>query len=115
MFAKKQKKCIKRIHLVTDDGLYDQKVFYKVEIVFIHPLCMMTNLSIISKRTFWRSLYGMVVYKVLKSKVEMDLAFFLTLILFSLVTIGKEFCTTQHRVSCSLNKRRFCCENFQQY
>ena len=115
MFAKKQKRCIKRTHLVTDDGLYDQKVFYKVEIVFIHPLCMMTNLSNISKRTFWRSLYGMVVYKVLKSKVEMDLAFFLTLILFSLVTIGKEFCTTQPRVSCSLNKRRFCCENFQQY
>ena len=39
MFDKKQKSCIKRIHLVTDDGLYDRKAFYKVEIVFIHPLC----------------------------------------------------------------------------
>ena len=37
MFDKKQKNCIKRIHLVTDDGLYDRKTFYKVEIVFIHP------------------------------------------------------------------------------
>ena len=32
-----QKKCIKRIHLVTDDGLFDLKAFYKVEIVFICP------------------------------------------------------------------------------
>ena len=38
MFDKKQKPCIKRIHSVTDDGLYDRKAFYKVEIVFIHPL-----------------------------------------------------------------------------
>ena len=37
----------------------------------------------------------MVVYKVLKSKVKIDLAFFLTLVLFSLVTIGKEIWTTQ--------------------
>ena len=37
-FDIKQKRCIKRIHLVTDDGLYDRKAFYKVEIVFIHPL-----------------------------------------------------------------------------
>ena len=44
-----------------------------------------------SESTFW-CLCGMVVYKVLKSKVEIDLAFFLTLILFSLVTTGKEFC-----------------------
>ena len=35
MFDKKQKSCIKRIHLVTDDGLHDRKAFYKVEIVFI--------------------------------------------------------------------------------
>ena len=34
MFDKKQKGCVKRIHLVTDDGLYDQKAFYTVEIVF---------------------------------------------------------------------------------
>ena len=40
MFHKKQqkKKCVKRIPLVTDDGLYDQKAFYKVKIVFIHHL-----------------------------------------------------------------------------
>ena len=38
MFDKKQKSCIKRIYLVTDDGLYDRKAFYKVEIVFIPPL-----------------------------------------------------------------------------
>ena len=34
MFDKKQKSCVKRIHLVTDDGLYDQKAFYIVKIVF---------------------------------------------------------------------------------
>ena len=49
---------------------------------------------IISESTFRRRLCRMVVYKVLKSKVEIDLAFFLILILFSLVPIGKEFCTT---------------------
>ena len=38
-----------------------------------------------------RNLYGMVVYKVLKLKVKIDLTFFITLILFGLVTIGKEF------------------------
>ena len=37
MFDKNQKSCIKRIHLVIDDGLYNRKVFYKVEIVFINP------------------------------------------------------------------------------
>ena len=37
MFDKKQKSYVKRIHLVTDDGLYDQKAFYIVKIVFIHP------------------------------------------------------------------------------
>ena len=51
---------------------------------------------IISESTFRRSLCRMVVYKMLKSKVEIHLAFFLTLILFSLVPIGKEFCTTQN-------------------
>ena len=38
MFDKKQKSCVKRIYLVTDDGLYDRKAFYKVKIVFIHPI-----------------------------------------------------------------------------
>ena len=58
-------------------------------------LDLKTNL-ITSESTFRRSLCEMVVYKVLKSDVEIDLAFFLTLILFSLVAIGKEFCTTQN-------------------
>ena len=34
MFGKKQKVCVKRIHLVTDDGLNDRKAFYTVKIVF---------------------------------------------------------------------------------
>ena len=34
MFDKKQKTCVKRINLVTDDGSYDQKAFYTVKIVF---------------------------------------------------------------------------------
>ena len=34
MFDKKQKSCVKRIHLVTDDGLYNRKAFYTVKIVF---------------------------------------------------------------------------------
>ena len=34
MFAKRQKSFVKRIYLVTDDGLYERKAFYKVKIVF---------------------------------------------------------------------------------
>ena len=37
MFDNKQKSWVKRIRLVTDDGLFHQKAFYKVKIVFIHP------------------------------------------------------------------------------
>ena len=33
MFDKKQKLSVKQIHLVTDDGLYNQKAFYTVKIV----------------------------------------------------------------------------------
>ena len=33
-----QKGCIKRIHLVTDDGLYNEKAFHKVKKFFIHLL-----------------------------------------------------------------------------
>ena len=40
MFHKKQKGCVKRIPLVTDDGSYDRKAFYKVKIVFVHPILM---------------------------------------------------------------------------
>ena len=46
LFDKKQKSCIKRIYLVTDDGLYDRKPFYKVDIIFIPPLWMMVNLQL---------------------------------------------------------------------
>ena len=48
MFDKnaKKKKCIKRIHLVTDGGLFDRKAFYKIEIVFIHyPMIKNTKFS----------------------------------------------------------------------
>ena len=31
---KSKKSCVKRIHLVTDDGLYDRKAFYTIKIVF---------------------------------------------------------------------------------
>ena len=34
MFDKKQKSCIKRIHLVTGGSLSDQNAFYTVKIVF---------------------------------------------------------------------------------
>ena len=34
MFDKKQNSCVKRIHLVTDNGLYDRKAFYTIKIVF---------------------------------------------------------------------------------
>ena len=37
MFDKKQKSCVKRAHLVTDDGLFDQKAFHKVKHVFVYP------------------------------------------------------------------------------
>ena len=44
MFDKKQKSCVKCIPLVTDDGLYDQKAFYKVKIVYVCcPLWRMAN------------------------------------------------------------------------
>ena len=38
MFDKKQKSCVKRIHLVTDDSIYDPKAFYTVKIVFYSSL-----------------------------------------------------------------------------
>ena len=34
MFDKKQKSCVKHMHLVTNDGLFDRKAFYTVKIVF---------------------------------------------------------------------------------
>ena len=35
-FDKKQKSCIKSIHLVTEDCSYDRNILYKVKIVFIY-------------------------------------------------------------------------------
>ena len=34
MFDKKQNSCVRRVHLLTDDGLYDRKAFYTVKTVF---------------------------------------------------------------------------------
>ena len=68
---------------------------------------------ITSESTFRRSLCGMVVDKMLSSKAEIDLSFFLTLILVSLVTIGKDF--AQPRISHSLNERNLAYENFLHY
>ena len=34
MFDKKQKSCVKRIHLVTDDCLYNRKASYTVKNAF---------------------------------------------------------------------------------
>ena len=55
----------------------------------------------------------MVVHKMLKSKVEINLAFFCTLILFNLGQLEKNF--AQPRNSHSLNKTIFGYENFIQY
>ena len=33
IFDKKQKSCVKRIHLITDDGLFHWKAFYTVKLV----------------------------------------------------------------------------------
>ena len=46
--------------------------------------------------TFRMTLCGMILYKVLKSKDEIDLVFFLTFILFSIVTFGNKFRTIQN-------------------
>ena len=37
---KNQKSCVKRIHLVTDDGLCNRKAFYTVKIVFFYSSSM---------------------------------------------------------------------------
>ena len=46
-YDKNQKSCVKCLFLVTDHGLYDQKAFYKVKLLFIQPLWMMVNSLII--------------------------------------------------------------------
>ena len=50
------------------------------------------------------SLCGMVVYKVLKAKVE--IAFFLTFALFSFVIIGKEFYPNQNFLQPELEQKK---------
>ena len=58
----------------------------------MHFLTLDLNKKLItSESNSRRSLCKMVAYKVLKSKIEIDMDFFLALILFSLVTIAKEF------------------------
>ena len=51
MFDKKQKSCVKHIHLVTDDGLYDRKAFYKVKIVFYSPSLKMVSVFLINRKS----------------------------------------------------------------
>ena len=55
MFDKKQKKvCVKRIHLVSDDGFYDQKGFlFLLKICFLFILYMACdNIKIHKKSRF---------------------------------------------------------------
>ena len=49
MFNKRQKSCVKHIHLVTDNGLLRRKAFYKLKVAFFHALWMIVNLSIDNK------------------------------------------------------------------
>ena len=44
-FDKKQKGCIKLIHLVTDDGLYGQKAVHEVKKFFYLQLVMMDSIG----------------------------------------------------------------------
>ena len=92
-------------HLFIDKSLFSEvssssSLRSPIDICLDKPMRFLTldlkTKLITSESTFRRSLCGMVVDKMLNSKAEIDLAFFLTLILFSLVAIGKEFCTTQN-------------------
>ena len=59
MFDKKQKKvCVKRIHLVSDDGLYNQKGFlFLLKICFLFILYMACdNIKIHKKKSGFNSL-----------------------------------------------------------
>ena len=42
------KKLVQKLNLKSDDGIYDWKTFDKVKIVFIDPLWIMANLSMIN-------------------------------------------------------------------
>ena len=54
MFDKKQKKCVKRIYLVTDDGLYGRKVFYTVKIVFYSSVTTKNFIIIWAQNWMWK-------------------------------------------------------------
>ena len=92
-------------HLFIDKSLFSEvssssSLRSPIDICLDKPMRFLTldlkTKLITSESTFRRSLCGMVVDKMLSSKAENDLAFFLILILFSLVVIGKEFCATQN-------------------
>ena len=50
MFSEKQKNCIKRIHLVSDNGLSNLKAYYRVEIVFMISNNFISSLDNVEKR-----------------------------------------------------------------
>ena len=63
MFDKKQKCCVKRIYLVTNDGLYDRNVFFKVWILKVF-ICTQ-NIEIVSS---YKSFYQENIEKVINDK-----------------------------------------------
>ena len=46
---KKQKSCVKRIHLVTDDYSYDRKAFCEVKILATLALNLVTGITLIKR------------------------------------------------------------------
>ena len=67
--------------------------------VLENPVCFLKldlKAKLISSESIFMSIFcGMVVCKVLKSKVEIDLALFLKMILFNLLTIREKLCKTR--------------------
>ena len=49
----------------------------------------------VTNKTLFTKLWGIIVYNIVKSKVEILLAFFLIFILFNFGTTENEFCATQ--------------------
>ena len=90
--------------------LEDQQIDFLEKSMHFMTLDLKKKLTT-SDGTFSRNLCRMVVYTVLQSKVVIDS--FLAFVLFSMVAIGKKFCTTQNTYS--LNKINFFYENFLQY
>ena len=48
MFDKKQSSCVKRIYLVTDEGLYDRKALYKAKNCFYLSFAS-SNIQLVQK------------------------------------------------------------------